>query len=441
MSICKSIRIFLALLTLAVVSATSAAPDYSNYEVEDVLEFTIKKFPVDHQGPQVIDVTASFTFRESITQKEYPDFEVMFEDLKTWMTEYPNETDYWEVFNRALCKEFLDNYPMVEEVELEIYVYPTYGIQYPHTSICAMERKPTKLIMQLDLGVMNAQFAGLIWAEEQGWFDEAGLDLDIRRFPKEGAFVPTISESDMTIGSIESGLFLSARAAGEPIIAVGTMFQASPLGLISMAETGIASPEDLIGKKVAIHGDGYEAFMTMLTTEGIDPANVELVKADYGNGPLIAGEVDAKQGYYVDELVKLQTEGYDANVIKYADHGHAAYSQLLFVSEAFLEKNRDGLIRFLQVADRGWKAAMANKAEVARIIVTDYEPQLSYEYQFESAKLIEDLVWAETKVTSTISPETLAANRASFLRFNPENAIGPVDEWADFTIVPEAMGK
>jgi hypothetical protein len=107
---------------------------------KEALSFLIEKVPVDHQGPQVIDLGVTLDYAAGIGAKEYPDFEEVYKKMLAWMKTYPNETDYWEVFNKQLCKEVLAAYPMVKGVTLEIKVHPTYGIQYSHTSLCTLVR-------------------------------------------------------------------------------------------------------------------------------------------------------------------------------------------------------------------------------------------------------------------------------------------------------------
>ncbi len=110
------------------------------YEVEESLAFEIQKFPVDHQGPQVIDVEAELVYKATIGEKDYPDFEEVREQFMSWMTNYPNETDYWEIFIKKLGLMILEAYPTVAAVTIEIKVYPTYSIQYAHTSRCTLKR-------------------------------------------------------------------------------------------------------------------------------------------------------------------------------------------------------------------------------------------------------------------------------------------------------------
>lgn len=122
----------IALLTLMNVGAAVT--------VEESLSFEVSKFPVDHQGPQVIDLIVELTYAPGIGAQEYPDFEAIRARLITWMEAYPNETDYWEVFNQQLGRFVLTTWPMVDRVRLDIVVYPTFSIQYPHTSTCTLTR-------------------------------------------------------------------------------------------------------------------------------------------------------------------------------------------------------------------------------------------------------------------------------------------------------------
>ena len=126
---------------LAVTLGAMALPAAEATAVE-TLEFVMAKVPVDHQGPQVIDLEVALVYAAGIGPKEYPDFEVIYRELGVWMKDYPNETDYWEVFNKALGQKLLAAYPMVTEVTLAIVVHPTFGIQYSHTSRCTLTRKP-----------------------------------------------------------------------------------------------------------------------------------------------------------------------------------------------------------------------------------------------------------------------------------------------------------
>lgn len=107
---------------------------------QDALLFTIEKHPVEHQGPQVVDLTVRLDYQPEIGPKDYPDFEEVYRKLIEWIKTYPNETDYWEPFNRALAKKILETYPTIASATLELKIHPTFGIQYSHTSLVTVKR-------------------------------------------------------------------------------------------------------------------------------------------------------------------------------------------------------------------------------------------------------------------------------------------------------------
>ena len=297
---------------------------------------------------------------------------------------------------------------------------------------------PFPIVMQTDMPLKNAQFAGLLVAEERGWYLDAGLDVSIESAQAGIDGARRVAASDRVVGSIESGLFLSARADGLPVVAVGTMFQASPLCLISFSKAGIRAPRDLAGRHIVVHADGHEALATVLAKGGIPESALTIDEEDYGNDALLSGRYDAQQGYTVDELVALRSQGRDVVALTLSDYGHVAYSQVYFVSENFLARHRPELVRFISVSGRGWRAAMDDVAGTARMIVARYEPSLSLPYQEESLREIGKLLWAESPTSAAMRPETWAENAAAFLRTHPKSRLPPVSSWADFEIAREA---
>ena len=291
--------------------------------------------------------------------------------------------------------------------------------------------------MQLDW-YLNAQFAGLLVAERDGLYRAAELAVELRPLgdvPYEG-LTRLVAETEGMIGSSEGGLFLSGRAAGLPIVAIGTMFQASPLGLISLEKTGIASPADLAGRHVSIHDDGHEALDTVLHAAGLDRTRVRVSVSGYGMAGLLAGDYDAKQGYLVDELVKLRLEGHAVRALEYRAHGHLAYSQVYFVSERTLATRRAELRRFLAASGEGWRRAAEAPAETAAFIRAAHAPALATDYLEASLRLIVPLLTAEQTTRGAMRRETWAAQAASLARTRPELAagLGPMEAWADFTL-------
>lgn len=303
--------------------------------------------------------------------------------------------------------------------------------------VLALRAAEAPLLMQLDWR-LNSQFAGLLVAERDGLYAAKGLAVEIRPLgdlPYE-RFARTVAETEGMIGSVEGGLFLSGRAQGLPIVAIGAMFQASPLGLISREESGIVEPRDLAGRHISIHDDGHEALDTVLAGAGLDRARLRVSVSGYGMEGLLAGDYDAKQGYLVDEYVKLVLQGHRVRALEYRRHGHRAYSQVYFVSERTLATRGEALRAFLVAAGEGWVRAAAGPDGVADFIHETHARDLPRDYLRASLRAIVPLLTAEQETMGAMTRGTWEAQAAALEKSRPGSgaALGEMARWVDFSL-------
>jgi len=295
----------------------------------------------------------------------------------------------------------------------------------------------TPLVMQLDLPVRNVQFAGLLVAQRDGLYRTAGLDVSLRTLGQSVTYeniAKVVAASDDTVGSIESGLFLAGRAHGLPIVAIGVMFQQTPLCLMSFRSSGIRQPADLVGKRVCVNGDGQEALDAVLRRAGLKRSQLTVIEGDYGTDMLLEHRCDAKQGYLVDELVDLQLKGHDVVGLGFGANGYAAYSQVYFVSEATLARHRDALARFIQASSEGWRRALLDLPGTARFVVATEVPRLSVSYEERSLAAIAPLLTSESPRMAVMTRRTWSSNAEAFLASRPGASLGPIETWADFSV-------
>ena len=130
-----SFFIYHILCSFAPLSAATTPP-----RVAEAFSLELRRVPLDHQGPQVIDLTLKLTYVSGIGDKEYPDFEALKTEILTFLKDYPNETDYIEVVNRKLCLALLARHAPVTSVSIDLRTYPTMTITYDHTSHCVATR-------------------------------------------------------------------------------------------------------------------------------------------------------------------------------------------------------------------------------------------------------------------------------------------------------------
>jgi NitT/TauT family transport system substrate-binding protein len=299
------------------------------------------------------------------------------------------------------------------------------------------------IVMQLDWKA-NVQFAGLLLAKENGWYAEAGLDVQIRPADQAaGSVVQSVLRGPNAIGSGESSELLSARGDGAPIKAIATMFQGSPMALISLEKTGIKDVSDLIGKRIGIHGGGQRGLDIVFANAGIAHPAYELKEIGYDLAELKSGAVDAAQGYLIDEFVSLQVAGIAARAM--ADHGYHAYSQVFFVSEDFLRRDPQSIRKFLEVSFRGWRSALADPESTAKMVIAKYEPGAGLAYQVASLRAIGELMTRESPEIGQMSMQSWEASAEMCRRFQvvqrPAAASDLVDLSLLRTIYPSSLQK
>lgn len=256
-------------------------------------------------------------------------------------------------------------------------------------------RTLTPVVFQLDWKP-NVQFAGLLLAQDRGWYREAGLDVILRPIDADERVVERVTAGTNWLGSCESGVLLAARARGEPIRVVGTMFQGTPMCLMSLKQRGLTHPRQLAGRRVGLHADGNQAIDLVLASAGLTRRDVTVGLMPHDMTLLVNGEYDFAQGYAVDEAVELELKGHPLNLIYFHDHGYAAYGQVYFTSEAFLARDPATVRRFLEVSQRGWRAAAADPAGSARLVVERHLPGADLEHQRRALERIVPLLTRES---------------------------------------------
>jgi len=112
-----------------------------NHLVEE-FSFLIKDFKVDHQGQNNLNITVRYRYKANMAVSDYPDFRLIAKDIETFLTNYPNETDYWEIVNKKITALMLEKYSSLVSVTSQIEVSPTPTVPYLRSSITTRSRIP-----------------------------------------------------------------------------------------------------------------------------------------------------------------------------------------------------------------------------------------------------------------------------------------------------------
>lgn len=150
-----------------------------------------------------------------------------------------------------------------------------------------------------------ADYAPFFLAEENGYFEDAGLDVElVAKGGSSGETYQQVSTGNITAGGATwgAGLF-NATKAGASLSVIASVSRipesgANPSPLIASDASDVQDAADLKGKKIGIPGDGgFGIYSVALALEsaGLSVDDVELVNLSPGDIPaaLANGSVDA----------------------------------------------------------------------------------------------------------------------------------------------------
>lgn len=220
----------------------------------------------------------------------------------------------------------------------------------------------------------NPDHAGIYMAQKLGYFEEAGLDVNITAPSDPAAPLKLVAagRSDLAI-SYEPEVVL-AHEQGLPVTAVAAIINRPLTSMIWLAKSGIKGVADLKGKTVAYAGIPYqEAFLkTILARAHLTLADVKAVNVGFGLLPaLVGGSAQAMLGGYSNvEGVDLRERGKEPVVTPVDKLGVPIYDELVLVANSKkLEEEPEAIRLFIAALARGTVAAAERPNEATQAIL------------------------------------------------------------------------
>jgi len=246
------------------------------------------------------------------------------------------------------------------------------------------------------------QFAGYYAAKEKGFYEEAGLEVEIKQRDLKYNNIEQVIDKEANYGVSDSILMLY-KAKNKPVVIVSPIFQHSANVLITLKNSELNSPYKLQNKNLLFYPNDTDGFslLGMLKKLNID---VELLRkreqGDYQK--LITNEVDAMPAYLGNEPYYFEQKGIDINIINPTNYGLNFYGDMLFTSEDEMRNHPNRVKKFKNATLKGWVYALENKEEIIQLIKSKYNSQKSLEHLRYEAKVIDSLISKETIPLGTL---------------------------------------
>ena len=232
-----------------------------------------------------------------------------------------------------------------------------------------------KVVLQLDW-LNQFQFAGYYMAKELGYYKDAGLDVEIKELTCKTDILSVIpkKEADFAIG--HSSILIS-KIDGADIVALGAIYQISPMVLLTRDDTNINSIKDLKNKRIMLTTDAKDmaSVIAMFFSQGLTQKDLKIVPHSFNLDDLIDKKTDAMASYISNEPVIMEDKGIGYKIFNPKDYGFRFYGDILFTSSEYIKNNPQVTRDFYEATLKGWAYAFDNISQTAEVINKKYNSQ------------------------------------------------------------------
>jgi NitT/TauT family transport system substrate-binding protein len=266
-----------------------------------------------------------------------------------------------------------------------------------------------KVTLQLKW-VTQAQFAGYYAAKAKGYYDEEGLDVNI----KVGG--PSITPEQVVLGKqADFGIdwlpsLLAARDQGQDLVNIAQVFGKSGMTELTWKDSGITSIAQMKGKKVGVWCCGNEnELYAALNKNGMNPkSDVTIVNQPFNMDLFLKNQVDAAAAMTYNELAQvLETKNpktgqlykpSELNIITMEDAGTGMLEDGVFVRGDWIsdKDNQETAKKFLAASFKGWIYCRDHVQECTQIVLNN-GPTLGKGHQTWMMNEINALTWPAPK--------------------------------------------
>lgn len=222
------------------------------------------------------------------------------------------------------------------------------------------------------------QFFPLYVAQNEGLFEENGLDVQVERMNGSAAVLQAMLAGQTDIGTPGPVPTILTQAEGEDIRYIANLWPGGAFVLVTPDETGIADASELAGKTIGVAtADGSEVSFahTIMGAEGLEESDYEVLTVGEGGQAVAAferGDIDAYAAS-IDGVAIIEHAGIPLTNITGDATSHLFGNGLAAPAE-LIESDPETLEAFGNAYRQGLEMAIADRQTVTDACAT-VQPQ------------------------------------------------------------------
>ena len=222
---------------------------------------------------------------------------------------------------------------------------------------------------------LKGEYAPLFVALHKGYYSAEGLDVQLSEGNGAQNVLKALAAGNERFGYGPAVAAARAVNQGLPVKVIALYQTSAPMAVIAFPDTPLKGPKDLEGKRLAISvGETFGDMIRPFTRiNNVDLGKIQLIQMDASarTTQFFTRKVDVMSVYLSNELPQIEKRaGVRFNVVKVTDFGLNVLGSSMYVSNAFAEQKPDTVKRLLLATAKGYRDAMANPKEAAKIMAS-----------------------------------------------------------------------
>jgi NitT/TauT family transport system substrate-binding protein len=223
----------------------------------------------------------------------------------------------------------------------------------------AVAQQRDKVTLLLNWYVYS-EHAPFFMGKAKGFYEAEGIDLDIQEGRGSAVSIQAVAANSATFGYVDVPTMIKAATKGAPVKAIGVALQVSAMSVMGLAEKNIKTPQDIIGKTVAMTpGDSMSQIWPLfLKKTGLQEGQYKVVSGDAQTklNAVINGQADLLLGYLMDQNIKVQdATKKPVQVIRFADYGVSLISSGIVAHKDTLANKAYLVKRFMRATTKAFE--------------------------------------------------------------------------------------
>jgi ABC-type nitrate/sulfonate/bicarbonate transport system substrate-binding protein len=237
--------------------------------------------------------------------------------------------------------------------------------------------------------IKNAEYAGMWVADAKGYYKDEGLALNVLAGgPNAPASTTLVSAGKADLGIVSgTPTVISETGAGQAdFVLIGTTYQQSPNGLLSLAKHPVRTRANLPGLKILMQQGDKVYLDALYKINRLPVSDFTTIPAGYDPTGLVQGQGDAYTCFVTNQPIILEEQYHlvankDYFAVTWSDLGWQSYADTFYCNRNVLQPKHKLLEKFMRATIRGWQDNIKDPAYGAHVTMDSYGAQYGLVYK------------------------------------------------------------